>query len=73
MAFIKLFTILLSRMGFVTFTTPHDPYHVIVMDCHALNPFCVINSLAFASTRLRKAWKAIPREQVKSDIKVNSF
>ena len=24
--------------GFVTFTTPHDPYHVTVTDCHSLRP-----------------------------------
>ena len=60
-------------MGFITFTTSHDPYHVTVTDCHSLNPFCVISSLAFPLTCLRKARKAIPREQVTSGTKKNGF
>ena len=57
------------------FTQPHDPYHMTVMDCHSLNPFSVISSLAFTSTCLRKAWKAIRRELVTSTsgIKINGF
>ena len=26
------------RMGYITFTTPHDHYHVAIIDCHSLNP-----------------------------------
>ena len=52
------------------------PMHYLnVTDCHFLNPFCVIacSSLAFAVIRLRKACKAIPREQVTVGIKINGF
>ena len=58
--------------GFVTFTTPHDPYLVTVTDCHSLNPCSVISLLAFASTPIRIA---ILHEQVTSgiEIHVNDF